>query len=216
MSDFIPADIPNGRTEFGGKVMMGDGKGGFTPVELIKTEHLLEDELVRKVLGFWVAASEQIGRLKSHTIQDIEDFMGLLAQEHGTTPGGKKGNVTFHSVDGLYKVEVRINDHIDFGPELQVAKQIVDECLTEWTEDARSELRAVVSNAFNTDKAGKVNRAELIKLTRLDIKDERWQRGMNAIKEAQRVIGSRQYIRCYQRESFDAPWHAVSIDMAKA
>ena len=61
-----------------------------------------------------------------------------------------------------------------------------------------------------------LNRAELIKLTRLAIDDPRWQQGMQAIRDAQRVVGSKQYIRAYQRDSFDAQWQAVSIDMAKA
>ena len=61
-----------------------------------------------------------------------------------------------------------------------------------------------------------MNRNELIKLTKLSIEDARWQRGMQAIRDAQRVVGSKQYIRCYKRARFDAPWQAVSIDMAKA
>lgn len=216
MSEFTPAQIPDGKRTIDGNEMMRDSKGGFVPVEMIKPQDLLQDELTRKIMGFWVAASEQIGRLKAHTVEDIEDFVALLAQEYQTTPGGKKGNMTFQSYDGLYKVEVRINDYVDFGPELQIAKELVDECLNEWASDANPEIRAIVTNAFHTEQAGRVNRNELIKLTRLDIRDERWQRGMQAIRDAQRVVGSKQYIRCYQRDQFDGPWQAVSIDMAKA
>ena len=215
-SEFAPAPIPDGKRTVDGNVMMRDSKGGLTPVEMVKPQHVLEDELTRKIMGFWTAASAQIGRLKAHTVEDIDDFVALLAQEYQITPGGKRGNMTFQSYDGLYKVEVRINDYVDFGPELQIAKELVDECLNEWSVDARPEIRAIVTNAFNTEQAGRVNRSELIKLTRLPIDDERWQRGMQAIRDAQRVVGSKQYIRCYQRDRFDAPWKAVSIDMAKA
>ena len=61
-----------------------------------------------------------------------------------------------------------------------------------------------------------MNRNELIKLTKLSIDDERWQRAMQAIHDTQRVIGSKQYVRAYQRERFDAAWEAVTTDMAKA
>lgn len=37
-----------------------------------------------------------------------------------------------------------------------------------------------------------------------------------AIRDAQRVIGTKQYVRGYRRETFDGAWQAVSIDMAKA
>jgi hypothetical protein len=213
---FIPAQIPDGRQTVNGNVMMYDAKGGLMPVEMVKPQHLLEDELVRKVLGHFIAASGQIGRLKAHTVEDIDAFTELLAQEYGITPGGKRGNMTLNSYDGLFKVEVRISDFIDFGPELQIAKTIVDACLNRWSVDASPEIRAIVTNAFNTEAEGKVNRSELIKLTRLSIDDEEWGRGMKAIKDAQRVTGSKQYIRAYQRERFDGAWRSVSIDMARA
>lgn len=215
-SNFLPAPIPDGRRTVAGKVEMRDSRGGYLPIDMVKPQHILEDELTRKIMGFWLAASEQVARLKAHTVVDIEDFIALLAQEYEIVPGGKKGNMTFQTYDALYKVEVRINDYIDFGPELQVAKQLVDECINGWAADASPEIRAIVMNAFHTEQAGQVNRSELIKLTRLSIEDERWQRGMQAIRDAQRVIGTKQYIRCYQRDRFDGPWKAVSIDMAKA
>ena len=53
-------------------------------------------------------------------------------------------------------------------------------------------------------------------LLRLDIADDRWQRGMQAIRDAIRVTGSKSYIRFWMRDSFDAPRQAVTIDLASA
>lgn len=216
MSEFTPAFIPDGKTEVNGNVYMGDGKGGLQPVETIKPQHVLQDEMVRKILGFTIAASGQVARLKEHTFEDIGDFEALLAQEYETTIGGSKGNKTLMTVDGLYKVVVAVQDHIDFGPELQIAKQLVDECLNEWSEDAGPELRSIVTDAFKTDKAGQINRAQIFMLLRREITDERWQRAMQAIRDAMRVVGSKTYVRSYQRASYDAPWQAVTVDLAKA
>ena len=120
------------------------------------------------------------------------------------------------TVDGLYKVEVRVADHIDFGPELQIAKQLVDECLNEWSAESRPEIRSIVTRAFNTDKEGQINRAEVFMLLRLEISDARWQEAMRAIKDAIRVVGSKTYVRCSKRDSHDAAWQAITIDLAKA
>jgi len=208
--------VPDGKTTVGDKVFMGDGKGGLTPVDLIKPQHLLEDETVRKIIGYAAALSAQVTRFKEHSFEDIGSFEALLAQEYGTTVGGQKGNKTLQSVDGLFKVQVQVADHVDFGPELQIAKGLVDECLNEWAADARAEIRAIVTRAFNTDKAGQINRSEIFMLLRLDIEDERWKRAMQAIRDAMRIVGSKTYIRCYRRDRFDAPWQAISIDLARA
>lgn len=137
-------------------------------------------------------------------------------QEYNLKKGGKKGNRTYQSHDGLYKVEVRINDQLDFGPELQVAKQLFDECLNEWAADARPELRMLVMRAFSTDKEGTINRASLFSLLRTESKDERWNQAVEAGWDALRVVGSKTYIRMMMRESQDAAWLTVTIDLAKA
>lgn len=215
-SEFTPAQMPTGRRTVGESEEIADGKGGWIPVRLVKPQHLLEDELVRKIMGYMIAASEQIARLKAHTADDIGDFEALLAQEYGATKGGAKGNKTFMSFDGMWKVQVQVTDHIDFGPQLQIAKALVDECLTEWASDARAEIRAIVTRAFNTDKAGQINRSEIFMLLRLEIEDERWQRAMKAIRDAMRVVGSKTYVRLYRRPAPDAAWEAITIDLAKA
>ncbi|MGV8953806.1 MAG: DUF3164 family protein [Cypionkella sp.] len=216
MRDHTPAEIPTGRIIIDGEEYLPDAKGSLVPVGLIKPQHLLEDELVRKVLGFAVALSDQVGRFKEHTFDDLGAFEAMLAQEYGSTVGGAKGNKTLTTHDGLYKIAVQVADNIVFGPELQIAKGLVDECLNEWAQGARDEIRAIVTRAFNTDKAGQINRSEIFMLLRLEITDPRWQRAMKAIRDAMRVEGSKTYIRCARRPSCDAPWQAVTIDLAKA
>ncbi|WP_323780094.1 DUF3164 family protein [Thalassovita sp.] len=208
--------IPDGRRTIDGAVYMEDAKGSLIPLPLIKPQHVLEDEVVRKIIGYAISLSDQVARFKGHTFEDLSDFEALLDQEYGTTKGGAKGNKTFMSHDGLYKVQIAVADHVEFGPELQIAKSLVDECLNEWSAEAREELRAVVTRAFNTDRAGQINRAEIYSLLRLEIADERWKRAMKAIRDAMRVVGSKTYVRCYHRPSQDAGWQAITIDLAKA
>ena len=216
MSEHRPLPIPDGRVSVSGKEYMPDAKGNLVPVELIDAAALLEDETVRRIAGFGLALSEQVERFKVHTFEDLGGFEAILAQEYGATKGGAKGNKTFLSFDGLWKVQVQVADHIDFGPQLQVAKELVDECLNEWAQDARAEIRAIVTRAFNTDKAGQINRSEIFMLLRLEIEDVRWLEAMRAIRDAMRIVGSKTYVRLYRRETLEAAWQAVTIDLAKA
>ena len=215
-SRFEPEPIPDGRELVNGKPYMADAKGKLVPVELIRAEDLLEDETVRGISGYALALSAQIGRFKAHVFEDLGAFEAILAQEYETTKGGAKGNKTFMSHDGLFKVQVAVADHIDFGPQLQVAKELVDECLIEWSANARPEIRAIITRAFSTDKEGRINRTDIFMLLKLEITDNRWNRAMDAIRAAIRVVGSKTYVRCYHRPAPDAPWENISIDLAKA
>lgn len=205
-----------GVTIVSGRPYMPDARGNLVPVENIKPTDKLQDETVRKIMGYAVELSAQVSRFRAHTFRDLAHFEALLAQEYGAKVGGAKGNKTFMTFDGLMKVQVQVADYIDFGPELQIAKALIDECLLEWTADGRSEIRAIVTRAFNVDKEGKINRSEIFALLSHDIPDERWQRAMQAIRDAIRIVGSKIYVRCYQRDRQDAEWRAVTIDLAKA
>ncbi|MGX1259823.1 DUF3164 family protein [Sinorhizobium fredii] len=217
MDAVILEDRPDtGEVMVNGKPYMPDAKGNLVPVEAIKAANKLEDETVRKIMGYARDLSAQIGRFKQYTFDDLGSFEALLAQEYGEAKRGAKGNKTFMSFDGLMKVQVQVQDYVDFGPQLQIAKSLVDECLNEWAADSRPEIRAIVTRAFNTDKTGQINRAEIFMLLRLDIEDSRWKRAMEAIHDAMRVVGSKTYVRCYERRSIDDNWQAVTIDLAKA
>lgn len=208
--------VPDGIEVVNGKDYMADAKGSLVPVEMIKAETKLEDQTVRKIIGYAAELSDQIARFKGHTFEDLSTLEGLLAEKYGRTKGGAKGNKTFMSHDGLFKVLIQVADHIDFGPQLQIAKELVDECLNEWSAESRPEIRAIVTRAFNTDKAGQINRSEVFMLLRLEIEDGRWKQAMTAIRDAMRVVGSKTYVRCYQRDTFDGPWQAITLDLAKA
>lgn len=216
MSTSPSSTLPDCRISMDGNTYLRDAQGRLAPIELIKPQEMLEHETVHKVMGFAVALSEQIARFKGHTFEDLGSFDALLAQEYGLTKGGPKGNRTYRSFDGLLEIELRVSDLLDFGTGLQIAKRLIDECLNEWTADSRAEIRAIVTAAFNTDKEGQINRSEIFKLLRWDIEDERWQNAMRALRDAIRVIGSKQYLRFRMRSAFDAPWGAVTIDLAAA
>ncbi len=206
--------IPAGHVVVNGNLYLVDSKGAFVPVERVRARDRLMDEVVRKIVGYAEPLAEQIARFRQHTFDDVDAFVALLEQDYGAKLGGQKGNITLTTFDGLQKVQVQVADAISFGPELQVAKGLVDECLNEWTADSNANVRAIVQRAFNVDKEGQVNRAELLQLLRLEIDDARWKRGMEAIKDSMRVVGSKRYVRFYRRAKATDAWQAVSIDVA--
>jgi hypothetical protein len=215
-AELLDLALHSGTTFISGKEYMVDAKGALMPKEMVKPQHQLEDQTVRKVMHFARELSAQIARFKGHTFEDLAAFQSLLEQEYGGKKGGVKGNVTYLSYDGLQKVQVQIADQISFGAELQEAKKLIDACLIEWGAESRPEIAALVNRVFAVEKEGQINRAELFGLLRLDIADARWGRAMEAIRDSIRITGTKAYLRFYERDRPDAAWRAVSIDIAAA
>jgi hypothetical protein len=208
--------VPDGVINVEGTPHMRDATGRAVPLSMIKPMDRLKDDTVRKIMGYMIPLSEQVSRFKAHTFDDLGDLEALMAQEYEARLGGRKGNITLTSFDGLYRIKVQVADLITFGPELQIAKSLVDECLNEWAAGARDELKAVVTRAFNTDKEGQINRAEIYMLLALPIEDARWKRAMQAIRDAMQVVGSKTYVRAERRATQDAAWEPITINLATA
>lgn len=196
---------------------MIDSQGRAVPVERVRAWEKLMDQTVRVIVGHGRELSAQVARFKGHTFDDIVACQELLAENYNVKRGGARGNVTLTSFDGLMRVHVKHADNIVFGPELQVAKHLVDEYIAEFSDGLPSEIEVLLTHAFQTDKEGVVNRAALYSLRRLDMGDHpKWRAAMEAIADSMRVIGARTYIVIETRETLDAPWRAIPINLAKA
>lgn len=101
-----------------------------------------------------------------------------------------------------------------FDERLQAAKQLIDECIIDWSQGSRDEIKVLVQAAFQTDKEGKINTGRVLALRRLDIRDEKWQKAMQAISESLQVVGSKEYVRFYERIGESDQYRPIALDLA--
>jgi len=192
---------------------MEDAQGRLVPVAQIKEIDRERHDLVMEKVGKVLAMREALAKLKTELLGDFGAFVAMSAEKYEVKLGGNKGNVTFLSFDGRYKIVRQMAEHITFDERLQAAKALVDECLRDWTEGARSEVRALIDQAFQVDKEGSVNTGRILALRRMNIDDERWQRAMQAIGDAIQVTGTKAYLRVYERNA-QGSYTAIPLDMA--
>lgn len=190
-----------------------DAKGRLVPDSQIKAIDRTRDELVRELWEKAEAVNKVLADFKRDAFADIGAFVALSAGEYGVNLGGDKGNVSLLSFDGELRIQRAIAERIVFDERLQAAKELIDECLTEWTLDARPEISLLVQDAFRVDNAGNIRTGNVLALKRLAIEDKRWVEAMDAIGDAVQVVGSKSYVRFYRRDK-NGHYQAMSLDLS--
>lgn len=190
-----------------------NAKGHLVPISTVKEIDKLRDETVINLVKQALSLQIQMRAVKEQVFAEFHNFVELSAQEYDTQIGGKKGNVTLMSFDGKNKVQIAIQDNLVFDERLQVAKSLIDECLTEWTKDSNDNIKAIIDNAFAVDKEGKINIRRVLSLRSLNITDDKWQKAMQAISDATQVISSKEYMRFYERDE-RGKYQQISLDFA--
>ncbi len=192
---------------------MTDSKGRMVPEDMVTEIDKVRDELVREVVSRAADVRAALRQFKRSALADIKAFIELSAEKYGVAMGGKKGNITLTTYDGEYKILIAVNDNIYFDERLQVAKALIDECIREWSTGARSEIKALVEDAFYVDKQGKINTQRILGLRRLAIEHGKWRKAMEAIGESIQVAGTKEYLRIYKRGE-EGDYQQLSLDVA--
>ncbi|WP_414489588.1 DUF3164 family protein [Stenotrophomonas maltophilia] len=190
-----------------------DRKGRLVQENQIAAIDLARDQLVAELINGAKKLHQQMAEFRGTAFGDIAAFVQLSAEQYGASIGGDKGNVTLMSYDGRYKIIRAVQDSIQFDERLQAAKALIDECLNDWTEGSRAELRTLVNNAFRVDNDGSIKTGEVLSLRRLKFDDPRWTQAMAAISDAVTVVGSKTYVRFYERDA-QGQYQPISLDIA--
>ncbi|XYX40502.1 DUF3164 family protein [Candidatus Erwinia dacicola] len=191
-----------------------DARGALIPESVIKPVDKERDALVKALVERAKPLQEALRKFKEDAFADIQALIDLSAERYGAKVGGRKGNVTMYTFDGRFKVQRAMQEHIAFDERIQAAKALIDACVAEWTQDARPELLAIIDRTFSTDKEGEINPGRVLQLRRHEITDPRWLEAMNALSEAVQVVGSKSYIRLYERIGDTDQYRPISLDVA--
>lgn len=198
-------EIPNG--------FRADAKGRLVPEANIAPIDIERSDLVEALIGGAQTLQKQMREFKASAFADVAAFVELSAEQYGVKLGGHKGNVTLHSFDGKYKVVRQSQDSIRFDERLQAAKALIDECIQSWAEGSNDNLKALIMDAFQVDKEGKISTGRVLGLRRLNIVDDKWQQAMRAISDSIIITDSKNYVRFYERDE-NGKYQPISLDFA--
>lgn len=193
-----------------------DSSGALRPVSSIKAIDLLRDELVQKITARAMELNHALTEFKQQSLDEIARFVELSASEHDRKLGGEKGNVTLPSFDGAFKVLRANHDAISFNEKIQTAKDLIDECLIDWTgrPGVPQGLVAIVNTAFKRNTNGEISVSRMTDLRTYNIEDERWKKAMNVIADSMAVRGTITYLRIQVRQGRTDKYETIALDIA--
>jgi len=193
---------------------MQDQQGKLVPFDMVRPIDIERNDMVLNLVDQAKTKSVELAAFKQNAMNAIEKFVNHSGRKYQVKMGGNKGNVTLMSYDGRFKVQRAIGEHLVFDERLQVAKELIDQCLNEWSEGSRPEIKVLINDAFQVDKQGKVSTARIFGLQRLDIKDRKWKKAMKAISDSVQVAGSKSYVRIYERVGDTDEYKPIPLDVA--
>ncbi len=180
-----------------------DGVGRLVPESMVKPADRQRDQLVRDLFIQFRELQASCKAFRDAADRAIDAHLELVAEQYGVQRGGQEGNLTLTSYDGELRIMRAVEKQIAFSDEIHAAKALIFECVAEWTEGARDEIKIAVGEAFRQDSQGHLSVSRILSLLRWNIADPRWGQAMQAIKDSIRVQSTKDYLRFYQRANGD-------------
>lgn len=195
--------------------------GEAVPPKYVPPQDKLRDKLVEKYFAKAVKANEQLAALKRDAHEAIDAYLTTLFEKYDAKPN-ERGNYTLTGFSGDKQVIVKIQRYLEFDEQIEVAKQLVDQCLEEWSNaadadnDALHNLSVIANDAFRVRGKQGLDVKSILRLRTYKIKDKtgRWQRAMDLIGESLYVGRSRAYLQFKHRPTLNDDWQAVPLDIA--
>lgn len=193
---------------------MRNAVGHLVPEDQVRDQDKLRDGITKDLITGAEDLNRRLKAFKKQALNDIADLVQISADRYDVKLGGKKGNVSLISYDGKYKVVRSFAERLAFTEELEAAKELINQCITRWSEGANDNIRALVDRAFRTNTKGQLRTQAILDLLRLEIDDEQWLRAMEALKDSIMVTDTAVYVRFYERIGDTDQYKAIPLDLA--
>ncbi len=193
-----------------------DPNGTEIPAKYVPAYDKTRDRIANKIYDLWAAEERRLHALKAATNALIDEMRKAAADDADVKLGGEKGYLQFRSFDGKVTVKFENARRTEFDERLGMAQELIKEVLKELAEGAKSaDLVEIVNHAFSPRKGGTLDMQRIRDLCRLNVGHPKWKKAVEIIRECERTIGHKQYVRVAKRLAPDAEPVPVVLDIAK-
>jgi hypothetical protein len=168
-----------------------------TPVERLM--EIQSERLLKKATKL----NESLAAFKKETEEVCQEVYDKFIEEKKMNPDAKKGNFTWHNFDRTIKVEVSVNERIEFDDlTIKAAKEKFDQFLDDNITSKNEFAKEMIIDAFATQRTGKLDTKRVMQLTRHESKvnDKLFSEAVALINQAIRRPHSKTYFRIWQKD----------------
>lgn len=181
---------------------------------LTKTEKIMEKNSGR-IYKRSLEINELLKKFKEEIEQLTDEVYASYINEKKLNDKNLKGNFTFYNFNRTVKIEININDRIEFDElGIQSARQLLEEFLQDNVQTKDDVIRQLILDAFST-RNGKLDPKKVLNLIRYrsKIKNDKFLRAIELLEESIRKPSSKTYFRVFAKNE-QGKWESIELNFS--
>lgn len=188
--------------------------GDKVPVGYINKSDKLKERHAHTLLVRAKLLNEKLSEFKELS-KRLNDEVFTAAMADFKASAATKGNYTWFNFDRSVKIEVSVNERIEFDDlTIKACKEKLDEFLNANVESKHDFVKQLVTDAFATTR-GKLDAKKVMSLLRYEnkIHDALFQESLSLLKQSIRRPDSRMYYRISERQA-DGSYQVIDLNFS--
>lgn len=194
--------------------MWVDESGMEIPFSRTTKSERLRERSAHSLLSDAQKLNSQLAAFKEKVIRVCDEVYQVFMEEKNNEKA-RKGNFTWYNFDRSIKVEVAIQDRIEFDDlTISASKDKFDQYLHENVTSKDDFVKEIVVNAFSTSR-GKLDTRKVLDLIKYKSrsKDPVFQEAIKLLEESIRRPDSKTYFRIWERDT-QGQYHAIDLNFS--
>lgn len=193
------------------KKIWKDHNGNVIPTPYVPAIDKQRDRAAQKVLKQALNLNEKLTAFKNDSIALCDAVFDKMMADFKVKKTGK-GNYSITSFDKEIKIEISVQERVEFDDLIQVAQEKINDYLAEKTGGIDEDLRQIIDLAFKTTK-GQMDVKRVLGLFKLSIRHKKWLEAMEILKKSITRNVSKRYMRVWKKNE-QGEYKAVELNFS--
>jgi len=188
-----------------------DHTGQEIPAAYVPKLDKNRDRVARLYAKKAIALRDKLTTFKEELLEACDNLYDQMLAEHKVHPK-TKGGFSVTSFDKSIKIEININERVEFDDRIQVAQELINEYIESKSGGMDKDIRQIVNLAFQTRK-GRLDVKRVLGLFQLNIQDKKWVEAMEVLKKSISRNQTKRYARIWLKDK-NGEYQAVDLNFS--